>query len=184
MGYLIAKIILCLLAAAILGFIIGWLLKKRQMEKEIDLLKSQASDAGNNGSDKIIAGLQADLANCKKNTAALEKSIYGLEAKNKEYVAELDSNKSKIAAFTAQAGAGAIQYDEKDDLKEIFGIAKVLEDRLNEIGIHTFREIATFTEEDIERVAEQIGPFRGRIRRDHWITQAKSLHKEKYGEKL
>jgi len=64
---------------------------------------------------------------------------------------------------------------ESDDLQQIKGIGKVMEKTLNDLGVTTFEQLANFTEEDIFRVTEALDGFTGRIERDRWIEQAKSL---------
>ncbi len=72
----------------------------------------------------------------------------------------------------------------KDDLKEISGIGPAIERLLNRLGYRTFRDIAQWNEEEIDRVSGAIGAFAGRIRRDRWVQQAKRLHRREYGEQL
>jgi predicted flap endonuclease-1-like 5' DNA nuclease len=55
---------------------------------------------------------------------------------------------------------------------------------LHKLGIHTFREVALWKDEDIDRVDEQLEHFRGRIRRENWVSSAKEEHFKKYGERL
>lgn len=71
-----------------------------------------------------------------------------------------------------------------DDLKDIKGIETVLEPVMHGIGIYTFRQIARWTQDDIEQVRESLQQFKTRIERENWVEQAKELHKEKYGEEL
>ena len=71
-----------------------------------------------------------------------------------------------------------------DDLKIIHGIGPMIEQTLNRQGITTFRQIAEFTQEDIERVSGLLENFKDRVMRDDWVGQAKRAHYEKYGEKL
>lgn len=63
---------------------------------------------------------------------------------------------------------------EKDDLKEISGVGPVLEKALNDLGIYHFRQVAAFTPEDIAAVENETN-FPGRIERDDWLGQAKTL---------
>jgi predicted flap endonuclease-1-like 5' DNA nuclease len=72
----------------------------------------------------------------------------------------------------------------KDDLKQIKGIGPAIERLLNRLGYRTFRDIAGWGEEEIQRVTGHLGAFAGRVRRDRWVQQAKRLHQRKYGEKL
>jgi len=71
-----------------------------------------------------------------------------------------------------------------DDLKSIVGIGPVLERMLQQLGISTFRQIARWTERDIDEFNARLPEFPGRIRRDAWVTQARELHHSKYGEAL
>ncbi len=65
---------------------------------------------------------------------------------------------------------------EADDLKKISGIGPKLEQTLNELGIYHYKQIAEFTDENIQWVDEHL-KFKGRIDRDNWIEQAKELSK-------
>ncbi len=71
-----------------------------------------------------------------------------------------------------------------DDLKLIVGVGPVLERMLQQLGITTYRQIARWTERDIDDFDARLPEFPGRIRRDTWVTQARELHFSKYGETL
>ena len=70
-----------------------------------------------------------------------------------------------------------------DDLKLIVGIGPVLERMLQQLGVATYRQIARWTERDIDDMDARLPEFPGRIRRDAWVTQARELHQSKYGER-
>jgi len=70
-----------------------------------------------------------------------------------------------------------------DDLKLIVGIGPVLERMLQQLGVATYRQIARWTERDIDEMDARLPEFPGRIRRDTWVTQARELHQSKYGER-
>lgn len=63
---------------------------------------------------------------------------------------------------------------EQDNLKEISGVGPVLEKTLNDLGIYHFRQIAAFTQKDIDAVENETN-FPGRIKRDDWVAQAKQF---------
>ena len=69
-----------------------------------------------------------------------------------------------------------------DDLKLIVGIGPVLERVLHQLGVTSYRQIARWSERDIETVDLKLAEFRGRIRRDGWVTQARALHQSFHGE--
>ena len=61
-----------------------------------------------------------------------------------------------------------------DDLKLIKGVGPKLEGVLNDMGIYHFDQIAAWTAAEVAWVDERL-KFKGRIERDGWIEQAKSL---------
>ena len=71
-----------------------------------------------------------------------------------------------------------------DDLKLIVGVGPVLERMLHQLGVTTFRQVAHWSERDIDEFDAKLHEFPGRIRRDGWVTQARELHQSKYGEAL
>lgn len=69
-----------------------------------------------------------------------------------------------------------------DDLKLIVGIGPVLERMLQQLGVSTYRQIARWSERDIDEFDARLAEFPGRIRRDAWVTQARALHQSKFGD--
>jgi predicted flap endonuclease-1-like 5' DNA nuclease len=78
---------------------------------------------------------------------------------------------------------GRATATEADDLKDIVGVGPFLERKLHSLGIYTFRQVANFTKEDIDKVNELIEFFPGRIERDNWVEQANDFYNRKYGKK-
>jgi predicted flap endonuclease-1-like 5' DNA nuclease len=68
-----------------------------------------------------------------------------------------------------------------DDLKLIVGVGPMLERMLHQLGVTTYRQIAHWSERDIDEFDRRLPEFPGRIRRDAWATQARELHHSKYG---
>ncbi len=62
-----------------------------------------------------------------------------------------------------------------DDLKLIRGVGPKLERLLNGLGFYHFDQIAKWSDAEIAWVDENLKGFRGRIRRDEWVAQAKIL---------
>ncbi len=73
---------------------------------------------------------------------------------------------------------------EDDDLKAIIGIGPAMAKKLRDGGIVSYRRIAGFGEDEVERVESEVIKSKGRIGRDNWIQQARELHYEKYKEWL
>ncbi|GAB2569337.1 hypothetical protein [Spirosoma areae] len=93
---------------------------------------------------------------------------------------------SRIAARASEVNfdrIGRAIASEADDLKDIVGVGPFLERKLHSLGIYTFRQVANFTKEDIDKVNELIEFFPGRIERDNWVDQAKDFHTRKHGRK-
>jgi branched-chain amino acid transport system ATP-binding protein len=65
----------------------------------------------------------------------------------------------------------------KDDLKKIYGIGPVNENKLNAKGIRTYDQIAAWTKADIVEVEKYLA-FDGRIAREGWVTSARKLARE------
>ncbi len=104
-----------------------------------------------------------------------------------EPVIEVKAETTAEAAETAEAEeAGETEPEEgsevlfarpagdPDDLKKLGGVGPVLERKLNALGITRFDQVAAFTTEDVAKIDELLN-FKGRIDRDDWIGQAKTL---------
>jgi predicted flap endonuclease-1-like 5' DNA nuclease len=78
-------------------------------------------------------------------------------------------------AAPTPAPAPAPAPDARDDLTRIKGIGPKLVALLGDLGVTTFAQIASWSDEDIQRVDAQLGRFSGRITRDQWIAQARLL---------
>lgn len=67
-----------------------------------------------------------------------------------------------------------IEESDADDLKRIRGVGPKNEDQLNELGIYKFDQIAAWSDDNVKWVEGYLS-FRGRIGREDWIGQAKTL---------
>ena len=70
----------------------------------------------------------------------------------------------------AHAGPG-------DILTTLKGLGPKAASRLSDLGVSTFAQIAAWQEADVEAIDAQMGAFKGRIRRDKWVQQARLLAK-------
>jgi predicted flap endonuclease-1-like 5' DNA nuclease len=71
---------------------------------------------------------------------------------------------------------------ERDNLQKIKGIGPVLEKLLHETGIYYFEQVAGLDSQGVAELDSQLPQFSGRIDRDNWVDQAKSLQQQKYGQ--
>ena len=81
---------------------------------------------------------------------------------------------SDASAAEEPALLDAPRAEGADDLKRIGGIGPKMEQTLNELGIYHFDQLANLTDAEILWVDSRLR-FRGRIERDNWVGQAKSL---------
>ena len=77
-------------------------------------------------------------------------------------------------ARTAVTPLFAAPEGKADDLKKITGIGPVLEAKLKDLGVTKYEQIANFSDEDLEKIDQALN-FKGRIQRDDWVGQARSL---------
>ena len=68
----------------------------------------------------------------------------------------------------------AARLEQEDDLTRIKGIKTVLRDQLHAFGIRSFRQIAEWTETDVEAFSRLLS-FKDRAKRDQWVRQAREL---------
>ena len=79
-----------------------------------------------------------------------------------------------VAGITRTFVAASIVVS-KDDLQVIKGIGPFIEEKLNALGIYTYRQLANMTPDLEDQVNEAIEFFPGRVKRDQWVAQAKIL---------
>jgi predicted flap endonuclease-1-like 5' DNA nuclease len=131
--------------------------------KDIDLVFTEikpkitelVNDVINNNASKEIAPLE------KSNVAEKAKSTY------------VSYSKQEPKLDLTFVGRGT--PSNPDDLTKIEGIGPYVQERLNTIGIYNFEQISKLQVNDIRAITELIDFFPGRIERDTWIKQSKSL---------
>jgi NADH-quinone oxidoreductase subunit E len=85
-------------------------------------------------------------------------------------------------AIAEESGAGikpatlsAARDGQADDLKQIKGVGPKLEVLCNELGFYHFDQIAAWSDAEVAWVDENLKGFKGRVSRDNWVAQAKTL---------
>lgn len=79
---------------------------------------------------------------------------------------------------------GVAKKFEANNLTLINGIGLWMEERLNMLEIYAFDQISRLSPEDVETITEILEIDPGRIERDKWISQAKTLAKNKQQKTL
>ncbi|QJW90229.1 hypothetical protein HNV11_13005 [Spirosoma taeanense] len=139
----------------VLGFIIGYISQRslvRQLEDD-------------------LAITERDIEECQRWPI----SGFGI---NTDEIIVLNRIRARAGEFDLSR-IGRADATEADDLKQIVGVGPFLEKKLHAIGVYTFRQIAHFNQEDIDKVTDLIEYFPGRIQRDNWVGQSAELAKRR-----
>ena len=62
-----------------------------------------------------------------------------------------------------------------DDLTRIKGLGPKIAALLAELGVTSFAQIASWSDDDVAEIDAKLGRFSGRISRDQWVMQARLL---------
>jgi predicted flap endonuclease-1-like 5' DNA nuclease len=124
--------------------------------------------------DADIKRLESDLADCRAKAASAANTPAAGAAGGTTPAYAASAPAAGSAGGTAPAYAASAPAGGADDLTKIKGIGQVLKGKLNRLGITTFKQIAEFTDADIERVNAELD-FPGRIERERWVEQARDF---------
>lgn len=131
------------------------------------------------GPDLSRYALKSEIPNAP-DLSSLRASISSLELQLASITETLAAQR-KLAVEMAAMPAPA---PKPDDLKLIWGVGPVLERKLHQHNVFTFREVALWTDENIDLIEPQLETIPDRVRREDWMAHARTLHYEKYGELL
>lgn len=134
--------------------------KLAQLESENQALKDQ------------IRALHPQEAIPQAKSAAVDSSALVFEIDDVEEEPPLKVNPDKSVLHKKIA----VEEIGKDDLTKIEGIGPFLQNKLNEIEVFSYKDIAEWDAAQIAEVTEKIGYFPGRIEKDNWVGQARELY--------
>ena len=124
----------------------------------------------------------APAASATTKPAAKPKAAPKPKAVAKPKAAAKPKAPAKAAALAATTGAGtrpaalsAARASGADDLKMIKGVGPKLEALLNRLGFYHFDQVASWTADEVAWVDQNLEGFKGRVSRDNWVAQAKTL---------
>jgi predicted flap endonuclease-1-like 5' DNA nuclease len=164
--YLIQQIWIWIVIAALIGFLFGWLLRWRVTLERVDriednlMLVRAARDRLEQDNKRLTLRLAA-LEGAGAVTAA-KPAVTPLPA------AGSNGNAVKPPVVTAPRPSGP------DDLKRISGIERETEERLRQLGVYHFDQIAAWTKANVEWV-DTFLDGKGRVTREGWVEQAGRL---------
>lgn len=142
-----------------------------ELEEQVAKLRA-TSEHADDAVKSRVARLSAEIAAVGgKTVKAVKADVAAVVEKTEKAKAP---KKVKTTLVADENGRLAAPIGKADDLKLIKGIGAVLEQKLNAAGLFHFWQIAGLTKPQIE-VLEADMSFPGRIGRDAWISQAKSL---------
>ncbi len=197
MTYLLTQIALYMSVTFLLGLLIGWLIwrygrdtavadtstleaerdelraARDRLTEERDVLQEQLSNENNN-----VATLKAELERC--HTRCRELEDHADESTQEPAVAAPVMSAQFAEQPKADVGVKPDGIDGPrggvpDDLQRISGVGPKLEKLLHNLGFYHFDQIANWTEEHVVWVDQNLEGFYGRVTRDRWIEQAKSI---------
>jgi len=151
-----SEIVICLLIAALIGFIIGYLVAKGS-SKKIAPVTAEPKKQKESSNKEIQAPTKNEITQTTKEVTPKEEKT----SKKK------DNNKPTFLS--------APKNNKKDNLTKIKGIGSKFEKQLNEMGIYHFDQIANWKASDIKWL-ERNTTFAHRVKRDLWVSQAKSFN--------
>lgn len=157
-------------------------LELRRLKSELSSVQIEQSTAENQ-LDTLELRIREQQAALEQNTlqpGTGSESVYSqsdnAESESLEKASSTELGRKEISTKSAATKQPLYQApSDKDNLKLIKGIGPVMERTLNELGVTTFRQLANFTQVDIDKVSEAIGAFPGRIERDDWVGKAREF---------
>ena len=144
--------------------------KKAEEEAAALLAKEEEEKAAKEAEAK--AKKEAEEAENKAKAAAAATAKPASKEEKKQEELKRVKERSKSIDFKVLGTASA---SEKDDLQVIKGVGPFIEEKLNALGIYTYKQISKMNSKLETQVNEAIEFFPGRVKRDQWVAQAKIL---------
>jgi predicted flap endonuclease-1-like 5' DNA nuclease len=147
-------------------------------EEAVPVAEAAAQEA-HDEDDAKLHELENELDAARTEAQAAEKAAMQAAA---EVVAVAEAVEADHGAHPVHAGEGsrpdaldAPRGGKADDLKQIKGVGPKLEQLCHALGFFHFDQIANWTAEEIAWVDANLEGFKGRVSRDGWVEQAKTL---------
>ncbi len=122
----------------------------------------------------VVAGATAAGATVwakrRKNEDELDLEVAETTSRS-EGAAKAETEPGEAPAPVVETAAAP---DTADDLTSIKGVGAAIAERLHDIDVTTFAQIAAWSDEDIAEIAPQIKAGADRIKREDWVGQARA----------
>ena len=187
MGYLLAEIGLYLVGAGLIGFVVGWFVRGEFMTQTTEQSEEPVEKVSNVKEVEEVLTEKASIpsVDMQDEVKTEEKVVETPELINDEAkepkveapvkeVSEVKVSTStdKPTLFTEAPAEG------KDKLSALKGIGPVLEKKLNELGVYSYEQIASWTTEQEIWIGTQMA-FPKKVSKEEWVKQAKELLSKK-----
>jgi len=190
MFYLVMQILVFLVVAVSVGCVLGWMLRAvlkpaasaspraataDQLSRARETAKIARSELA--AKAEMLTKISGELAERNSEIKILQRALQeddtAASTVPKEQVSVEDVLESAGLPTSHKRGVA-----QRDNLSKIRGIGPVTEKLLNELGYSTFEQVANWTEEDIDRIAEQKSSLRAKIEREEWPKWARKRYKD------
>lgn len=157
--YVIAEVVWWMVASAIVGFFIGWFLRRWLRVR------------------RIIARYETALAEAKGMRSEHDAARTGADGDPFSETAEGSVGPVDIAAVVAEIAARTrgVDPDRNDDLTKVRGIGPATAALLESMGITSYRQLSRLTSADSVHLAMALEARTNRIEEHGWIASAREL---------
>ena len=162
--------------------------KQYRVRLEQTLSQRDSSMAMLNAKKSEIEQLEFQLSSANETVRQLRDQLFAQQSGDRilplsearttvdhEYGGNTRFHKSRGVVFTEKPKI-------VDDLKMISGVAEVMEGKLNDYGVYTFRQVMEWNPKNIEEFQQLLPSFKDRIIREDWIGQAAHLYEHFHGD--
>lgn len=171
-------ILVLMFSTFLIGYFSGAFLEKSKKRSLINRLKKEVNSLKTskkiNDIETIFTEIKPKIIQVVKETQEKEVEIASTESVLEKTRTEFVKYVPEKPKLDFESFGFGDKYS-PDPLTEIDGIGPYIEEKLNEIGIYNFRQISRLQLKDIRIITNLIDFFPGRIERDDWIGQAKTL---------
>ena len=200
----VLEIVAFMIAAAVIGVLLGWVLRgtlgNEQQEisdlrAQVRQLKKEKRDAeAASKAEKASPATVSAAAAVSQEVAKADKEPSEPAAAEKKPAAKAKSSARKSSVRKTQAEREADQEagrqafvevverighsESEDNLTKIYGIGKRYATMLNELGINSYEQISSLKKGDVRTLAAALGVLDDRLETEDWVGSARKLLQE------